>query len=338
MIPPTKSPQDPNIRAFFETHNSTKVNTLPEMTEEMFKDLSSQTPSILAQPPILTRVFTTVGLDTHRASMNTLLSCVYQLKCKKCKISPVVFQAGTYHPERVNSLFEDRTINSSPLENQLWEVPEEFHFLLKCRCPQCNDTFFSLATYLPEIGSIINSNAMSAARLKNAFKVDLGFIAQYSWISSYFENKDYDRTYEQKTALACIQIYRDLKKACKIRRLPKETFQKEVTEGILDVIRNLIPQICTEKEFFGLIKGAYLFVLMYIGDAKYQFKNLDPLTTQFSFAKLKQEYRSVEDRIPYEEKKMCLTTAILSVDIAYQFITPSTIAIPEKVGEESGLD
>lgn len=331
MIPSNNVPPDPKVKAFFDTHNSTKVYNLPDITAEQLTELSSLIPSILTQSPVLTRIFSMVGLQAHRDSLTTLLSCVYHAKCPLCNTSPVVVQALVIHPRGVITFLEDTTTYSHPPEHQSWPVPEGFHFLLQYRCPQCKSTLNSIATYLPEVGRLIHSHAMGAAEFKNLSDEEVGFIVQPSWITTYFEKKAFDKVFAQQTVLACLQCYRDLKRARQIRQLPEKTFQEELAEGTLDVLRNLIPQLSTEEEFCGLIKGAYLFILMHMGDSLYQFVNLDPSTTPFSFSQLQQEFRSVADNLSYEEKKGCLASAILAVDKAYRVITPSVIILPEWV-------
>lgn len=336
MIPSSNSSQDPNVKTFFETHNSTKAYTLPGLTEEKLTKLQSQIESILTQSPVLVHVLSIKGLTSHRASMNTLLACLYHIKCKQCKTSPVVFEAAVYHPGGVVFVFEDRSIYSHPPENQAWPVPEGFHASLNCRCPTCNDTFFCIATYLPEVGRLINSYAKEIGKMKDPNE-KMGFVTKSSWITTYFKKKAIDKRFAQKTALACITCYRELKQACFTRQLPEESFHEEFPGVFLDVIRNLIPQLRTELEFCGLIRGAYLFTMMYMGDRKYHFSQLDPFTTPFSFSKLQQEFRSYVGNLSYEQKKMCLASAILTVDTAYQCVTPSNIALPKWVTPYRGL-
>ena len=321
---------DENVRDFFETHKSTKILTLPEMTPEDLNDLSSKIRPILIRSPVLMRVFAIKGLNKHRDSMNTLLSCVYHLKCEQCGTPPVIFEVGVFHPEGVTNIFEDRVVPVPPPVYS-WPILKGFHFLVNCRCPKCDDTFFTVATYQYEVGQFINSYAISASEIKDSHKDNMGFIVRYSWINTYFEKKEFDKNFIQKTTRACIKCYHDLKKAPKNRYLSDESFYKEVGEGILDITRNLIPQIITEKEFCGLIKGVHLFNMMEAGDRIFHFESLAPSVKQFSFAKIQQEFKTIAHTIPHEEKKGFLAAAIFTVDTAYQDLTSLTLPLPKWV-------
>jgi len=105
---------DENVKNFFETHNSAKILTLPEMTPEELKDLSTQIRPILIRSPVLMRVFNIKELKKHRDSMNTLLSCVYHLKCEDCGTAPVIFEVAVFHPGGVTNIFEDKAVSVPP--------------------------------------------------------------------------------------------------------------------------------------------------------------------------------------------------------------------------------
>jgi len=321
---------DENVKNFFETHNSAKILTLPEMTPEELKDLSTQIRPILIQSPILMRVFTIKGLKKHRDSMNTLLSCVYHLKCEHCGTPPVIFEVAVFHPEGVTNIFDDKTV-SVPPPVYSWPILEGFHFLVNCRCPKCEETFFTIATYQYEVGQFINSYALSAAEIKDSHKEKMGFIVRYSWMNTYFEKKEFDKKFIQKTTLACIKCYHDLKKAPASRHMSSESFYMETGQGIIDVIRNLIPQITTEIEFCGLIKGVHFFNMIEAGDRIFQFESLNPSVKQFSFTRVQQEFKIITPTIPNKEKKAFLAAAISSVDTAYQLLTSKTIPMPKWV-------
>lgn len=321
---------DENVKNFFETHKSTKILTLPEMTPEILEDLSTQIRPILIRSPVLMRVFTIKELKRHRDSIHTLLSCVYHLKCEQCSTPPVIFEVGVFHPGGVTNIFEEKAV-SVPPPVYAWPIREGFHFLVNCRCPKCEDTFFTVATYQYEVGQFINSYAISASEIKDSYKDKMGFIVRYSWINTYFEKKEFDKNFIHKTTLACLKCYHTLKKAPKTRYLSDESFYNEVGEGILDVTRNLIPQITTETEFCSLIKGVHLFNMMEAGDRLFQFESLALSVTHFSFTQIQQEFKKIAHTIPNEEKKAFLAAAILTVDSAYRDLTSMTIPLPKWV-------
>ena len=318
------------VKHFFETHTSAKTLTLPDMTPEVLKDLETQIEPILLRSPILIRVFSLNGLKKHRDSMNTLLSCVYHLKCGQCCTPPVIIEVYVFHPEGITSFFENKRV-SVPPPVYSWPIYEGFHFLVNCRCPKCKDTFFAVATYQHEIGQFINSYAISTSEIKDVYKDEMGFIVRYSWIKTYFEKKEFDRKFLHKTTLACIKHYHTLKKAPKTRYQSNESFYLEIGEGIHDLARNLIPQITTEKEFCSLIKGVHLFYMLEASDRIFQFESLDPSITDISFTKIQQEFKTIAHTIPNEGKKAFLVTAILTVNTAYQDLTSMTIPLPKWV-------
>ncbi|MFX1284336.1 MAG: hypothetical protein ACFFB5_11805 [Promethearchaeota archaeon] len=320
---------DEKVKRFFETHNSSKALTLPDMTPEVLEDMSNQIEPILLRSPVLVRVFDLDGVKNNRDSMRTLLSCVYHVKCVQCDTPPVIFEVYVFHPEGIISFFEDKSV-SIPQEYS-WPIYEGCHFLINCRCSKCEDTFFGVATYIHEIGQFINAYAMSVSDIKDAYRDEMGFIVRYSWIKSYFEKKKFDKKFLQKTTLACIKHYHTLKKAPKTRYQSNESFYLETGEGILDVTRNLIPQITTEKEFCSLIKGVHLFYMMEAGDRIFQFESLDPSVRHFSLTKIQQEFKTIAPTIPNEEKKVFLATAILTVNTAYQELTSMPIPLPKWV-------
>ena len=181
---------DEKVKRFFETHNSlkSKILMLPDLTPEVLDDISTQLEPILRRSPVLIRVFDLDEIRKHRDSMNTLLSCVYHLKCSQCSTPPVINEVYVFHPDGITSFFENRSV-SIPPPVYPWPIYEEFHFLVNCWCPKCEDTFGAVATYHHEIGQFINSYTLSRSEIKEAYKDQMGFMVSSSWIETYFEKK-----------------------------------------------------------------------------------------------------------------------------------------------------
>ncbi len=207
-----------------------------------------------------------------------------------------------------------------------------YHFYLEHKCPLCAERSAVVATFRKKIAQLINSYIKWTNLPKNGSSPTAGFIARPTWITTYFHKKRIDLSYAQKTALACIKRYRDLKTSRDTRVLPLDKFQIELNEGLLDVLRNLIPPLHTEEQFCGLIKGTYIFLLMYYLDDLHHFRHLDPSNNfSFSFSALQKEFRVVAKTLTYEEKKGVLSFSILLVDAAYQSLTLQSLPVPKWV-------
>ena len=219
---------DPHIRAFFEKHGSGEVCNASDISEEMREVGAVRFTAIKQHSPVLEQVLAIDGVQTHQRSMRALTSSAYYIRCKKCEILPVVTQAVVFHPQGIIRIFEDESIITAPPPAEFqWPVNDGYHFYLEYKCPLCAERSAVVATFRKKIAQLINSYIKWTNQPKNGSSPTAGFIACPTWITTYFHKKRIDLSYAQKTALACIKAYRDLKTSRDTRVLPLDKFQIE---------------------------------------------------------------------------------------------------------------
>lgn len=328
--------QNAQTRYFFETHGSGEIVTALDITLDMREDAVKRFDLIRKKSPILEQALSIKGLKTHNRSMRALTASTYYVRCKKCENIPLVTQVVVFHTEGMERFFEDGThVSASPPFDD-WPVKDGFHFLIEYRCTHCFESNSTVVTFKRPIALLIQEYVKWTNQHKD--ESSPGFIAKPSWIKTYFVEKKIDLIYAQKAASACIKRYLDIKSTRNKRHLSGMSFDIEVIEGILDVIRNLIPPIESETQFCGLIKGVYFFTLVYYQDKEYNFPHLDPTSNlPFSFNKLKQEFKVTARKLSHNEKKYLLASAILYIENVYKSLTLHPMTIPNWVSSYGGF-
>ena len=327
------SNQNAQTRNFFETHGSGEIVTALDVTLDMREDGVKRFDLIRKKSPIFKQALSIKGLKAHNRSMRALTASTYYIRCKKCENIPLVTQVVVFHTKGMERFFEDGTHISAPFPFDGWQVKDGFHFLIEFRCTHCFEAHSTIATFKRPIALLIQEY-VKWTNQHNQPKNESGsgFMVKPSWIKTYFVEKKIDLKYAQKTASACIKRYLDIKNARNKHQLSGMSFDKEVIEGILDVIRNLTPPIESETQFCGLIKGVYFFTLVYYQDKEYNFPHLDPTSNlPFSFNKLKQEFKVTARKLTYDEKKGLLASAILYVENVYKSLTLHPMTVPDWV-------
>ncbi len=157
----------------------------------------------------------------------------------------------------------------------------------------------------------------------------VGYIAKSSWIQTFFVEKQYDQKFAQQTLQVCMQTIYTMLRTGKIRQMSPETMSEELSLAIFDVLRNLIPQIKNGLEFCGLIKGVWRFnslcVLCLLGELQLPKTPKKKLNLEKYLLQAQRKIRL----LPSDTRRNLLAQAILSVCMAYQELTNSTIAMPK---------
>lgn len=336
-MPNKDTHKDIQTRNFFETHGSAEIVTASDIIPEMREEAAKRFDLILKQSPVLQQALNIKGLTDHYRSMRALSTSAYYIRCKGCENIPVVNEVVVFHPHGRERFFKDGTHISAPPPN-VWPVEDGFHFILGYSCTHCLESDSTIATFTRQAGLLLQEYVKWTNSPKDGSTSTEGFIVKQSWIKTYFEKKKIDLSYAQKVASACIKCYRELKRTCKKRQLSGPLFDTEVIGGILDVIRNFIPPIESERQFCGLIKGVYFFTLVYYQDKEYNLRTLDSASNlPFSLHELKKEFKGTAQKLTYDEKKNLLASAILYVENAYQSLSLLPMPVPDWVDLFRGL-